>query len=144
MWRSSFLVNLEGCRLIAGNFTIKWTTSQVLFNSILSSLHASPMFWLKPSYQLLRSPPPSCSQLLWETLDIQMCCCSLEVLSMSLSNKFHIKTQTLMWYIEKCKILVWYQNIMWQYCQQNMCVVPSKLLQSECFWLWGLTLFSYF
>ena len=37
MWRSSFLVNLQACRLIAGNFTIKWTPSQVFFDNILSS-----------------------------------------------------------------------------------------------------------
>ena len=57
MWRSSFLVNLEACRLIAGNFTIKWTPSKVFFDGILSSSHAPPMFWLKPSHQILRSPP---------------------------------------------------------------------------------------
>ena len=48
MWRSSFLVNLQACRLIAGNFTIKWTPSQVFFDKILSSPHAPLMFWLKP------------------------------------------------------------------------------------------------
>ena len=48
MWRSSFLVNLQACRLIAGNFTIKWTPPQVFFDSILSSPHAPLMFWLKP------------------------------------------------------------------------------------------------
>ena len=47
VWRSSFLVNLEDCRLIAGNFTIRWTPSQVFFDKILSSAHAPPMFWLK-------------------------------------------------------------------------------------------------
>ena len=35
MWRSSFLVNLQACRLIAGNFTNIWTPSQIFFNSIL-------------------------------------------------------------------------------------------------------------
>ena len=66
VWRSSFLANLEACRLIAGNFSIKWTPSQAVFGSILSSLHVSPMFWLKPPHQILRTPP--CSQHLWETL----------------------------------------------------------------------------
>ena len=36
MWRSLFLVNLQACRLITGNFTIKRTPSQVLFDSILT------------------------------------------------------------------------------------------------------------
>ena len=57
VWRSSFLVNLEACRLIAGNFTIRWTPSQVFFDKILSSAHAPPMFWLKSPHQILRSPP---------------------------------------------------------------------------------------
>ena len=52
VWRSSFLANLEACRLIASNFSIKWTPSQAVFDSILSSSHASLMFWFKP-------PPPS-------------------------------------------------------------------------------------
>ena len=56
MW-SSFLVNLEACRLIAGNFFIKWTPSQVFFDSILSSPLAPPMFWLKRPHQILRRPP---------------------------------------------------------------------------------------
>ena len=37
MW-SSFLVNLQACRLIAGNFTSIWTPSQIFFNSILPPL----------------------------------------------------------------------------------------------------------
>ena len=41
VWRSSFLVNLEACRFIVGNFTIKWTPLQVFFDSILRSPHAS-------------------------------------------------------------------------------------------------------
>ena len=56
MWRKSFSINLEACRLIANNFTIKWTPSQVFFASILSSPHAPPMFWLK-------IPPPPCFDL---------------------------------------------------------------------------------
>ena len=77
MWRSSFLVNLEACRLVAGNFTIKWTHSQVFFDSMLSSLHAPLMLWLKPAPPSnFEEPPPSigggtassCSQHLWETL----------------------------------------------------------------------------
>ena len=47
-WRSSFLVNLEACRLIACNFFIKWTPSQVFFDSILSSPNALPCFDLSP------------------------------------------------------------------------------------------------
>ena len=58
MW-SSLLVNLQACRLIAGNFTMKWTPSQVFFGSILSP-HAFPMYWLKPPppHQILKSTPP--------------------------------------------------------------------------------------
>ena len=51
MWRSSFLVNLQSCRLIASNFAIKWTPSQVFFDSILSPPCSSP-------HQILKSPPP--------------------------------------------------------------------------------------
>ena len=47
MWRSSFLVNLQACRLIAGNFTNKRTPSQVFFNTV-SSPPCSPIYWLKP------------------------------------------------------------------------------------------------
>ena len=36
VWRSSVLITLQACRFIAGNFTIKWTPSQVFFNIILS------------------------------------------------------------------------------------------------------------
>ena len=36
MWRSSFLVNLQACRLVAGNFTNIWTPSQIFFSSILT------------------------------------------------------------------------------------------------------------
>ena len=67
MWRISFLVNLKACRLIAGNFTIRWTPS--FFDSILST---PLMFWLKPHPSNFEEPPPppppSCSQHLWETL----------------------------------------------------------------------------
>ena len=42
MWRSSFLVNLQACRLTAGNFTNRWTPSQLFFNSILSHFMLSP------------------------------------------------------------------------------------------------------
>ena len=51
MWRSSFLVNLQSCRLIASNFAIKWTPSQVFFDSLLSAPCSSP-------HQILKSPPP--------------------------------------------------------------------------------------
>ena len=51
MWRSSFLANLQSCRLIASNFAIKWTPSQVFFDSILS-----PPMLLPPCIDL--SPPP--------------------------------------------------------------------------------------
>ena len=43
MWRSSFLVNLQACRLIAGNFTNIWTPSQIFFNSILPPPPQSPL-----------------------------------------------------------------------------------------------------
>ena len=60
MWRSSLLVNLEDCRIIADKFTIKWTLSQIFFDNILSSPHAPSMFWLKPPpappHQILRIP----------------------------------------------------------------------------------------
>ena len=64
MWRSLFLVNLQACRLIAGNFTNRWTPSQVFFNSVLSP-PCSP-------HVLTQAPPlnfeePPCSQHLWET-----------------------------------------------------------------------------
>ena len=50
--RSSFLVTLQGCRLIDCNITIKWTPSQVFFNSILppppAPLQSSPCIYLRP------------------------------------------------------------------------------------------------
>ena len=74
VWRSSFLVNLEACRLIAGNFTIKWTPSHVFFDCILSSPHAPPMCWLKPpllsNFEGGRGTALPCLQHLWETLNI--------------------------------------------------------------------------
>ena len=42
VWRSSFLVNLQVCWLIAGNFIIKWIPSQAFFDSILSPLPCFP------------------------------------------------------------------------------------------------------
>ena len=54
MWRSSFLVNLQACRLITNNFTIKWTASQVFFSTILS---LPPI--LPPCFELSPPPPPS-------------------------------------------------------------------------------------
>ena len=62
MQRTSFLVNLQACRLIAN--TKRWTPSQVFFNSVLSPPPpCSPMYWVKPP---LSNPP--CSQHLWENL----------------------------------------------------------------------------
>ena len=59
MWRSSFLVNSQACRLIDGNFTIKWTPSQVFFHSILSPPMLPPFIDLSPSlHQILKSPTP--------------------------------------------------------------------------------------
>ena len=58
---SSFLVNLEACRLTAGNFTIKWTTSQVYFASILRSPHALPCFDLMPPPSNSEEPPHVCN-----------------------------------------------------------------------------------
>ena len=46
-FESSFLVNLEACRLIAGNFFIKWTPSQAFFWQHFKLPHALAMFWLK-------------------------------------------------------------------------------------------------
>ena len=72
MWRSLFLV-LQASRLIAGNFTNKWTHSKVFFNTE----HGPPMLpqilpeGPPPLHQILKSPPPPCppcSQHLWETL----------------------------------------------------------------------------
>ena len=69
MWRSLFLVNLQACRLIAGNFSIKWTPSQVFFDSVLSPPMLPPCIDLSPPHQVLKSPPPgfesscSCSHL---------------------------------------------------------------------------------
>ena len=50
IWRISFLVNLQACRLIASNLTNRWTLSQVFFNSVLSS-PCSP-------HILTQAPPP--------------------------------------------------------------------------------------
>ena len=70
VWGSSFLVHLQAFRLMAGNFTIKWTPSQVFLDSILSSLHAPLLFWLKPpSIRGGGSTAPPCSQHLWKTLN---------------------------------------------------------------------------
>ena len=50
MRRSSFLVNLQACRLIAGNSTNIWTPPQIFFNIILPPPPISPpMYWFKPS-----------------------------------------------------------------------------------------------
>ena len=58
VWRSSFLVHLHACRLIAGNFTMKWTPSQSFFNSILSPNYAPPCIDLSPSpIKFWRAPP---------------------------------------------------------------------------------------
>ena len=48
MWRSSFLVNFQACRPIAGNFTIKWTPSQVFLESILTPPMLLPCIVLSP------------------------------------------------------------------------------------------------
>ena len=50
-----FLVNFQACRLMPGNFTIKLTPSQVLFDSILSPPPPHPM--LPQGIDL--NPPPS-------------------------------------------------------------------------------------
>ena len=42
MWKSSFLVNLQACRLKAGNFTNRWPPSQVFVKTILSPAPCSP------------------------------------------------------------------------------------------------------
>ena len=48
VWRSSFLVNFQACRPIAGNFTIKWTPSQVFLESILTPPMLLPCIVLSP------------------------------------------------------------------------------------------------
>ena len=54
-WRSLFLVNLQACRLIADNFTNKWTPSYVFFNSVLTPPpHPLP----KSSTHVLNQVPP--------------------------------------------------------------------------------------
>ena len=78
----SKFAGLQACRLRAGNFTIKWTPSQLFFNSILSSPHAPAIYWLKhpPSPSNSEEPPwsggpvPPCSQHLWETLLMEILC----------------------------------------------------------------------
>ena len=57
MWRSSFLVILQACRLIASNFSIKWAPWQVFFNSILSPPHAPPCMDLSPPIKFWWAPP---------------------------------------------------------------------------------------
>ena len=67
VWRSSFSVKLQACRLIAANFTNRWTPSFFkgfyldFKNTILSPpsplSHAPTMYWLKPCYQILKSLP---------------------------------------------------------------------------------------
>ena len=41
-------MHLQAFRLIGSNFTVKWSPSQVFFDSILSFPHVPLMFWLKP------------------------------------------------------------------------------------------------
>ena len=67
VWRSSFLVNFQACRLIGCNFTDRWTPSQVFFNTVLSLPCSTHVFNQATPNQMLKSPPP-CSQHLWETL----------------------------------------------------------------------------
>ena len=47
-WEVLSSVNLQTFRLVASNFTIKWTTSQVFFNSILSPSMLPPCIDLGP------------------------------------------------------------------------------------------------
>ena len=64
MWRSSFLVNFQACRLIAGNFTNIRTPSQIFFNSILTSpLPISPRV-----FNTCGKPCHICSLGRWEIL----------------------------------------------------------------------------
>ena len=59
VWRSSFLVHLHAYRLIAGNLTMKWTPSQLFFDSILNPNYAPPCIDLSPSpIKFWRAPPP--------------------------------------------------------------------------------------
>ena len=58
LWGSSFLVNLQASRLMASNFTNKWTSSHVFFITILSlppcSLHA--LTQVLPPIKFWRAP----------------------------------------------------------------------------------------
>ena len=57
MWSSSFLVNLQACRLIADNFTNRWTRCEVFFNSVLSLPHAPPCIDSSHDHQILAQSP---------------------------------------------------------------------------------------
>ena len=53
MWRSSFLLNFQACRLIARNFSNRWTPSHVILRP-----HAPPCIGPspRPPHQILQSP----------------------------------------------------------------------------------------
>ena len=62
VWRSSFLTNLQACRLIAGNFTNIWTPWQVFFNSILSPLNLPHvLIQVPPIFSILVGNPGICA-----------------------------------------------------------------------------------
>ena len=62
MWRSSFFVNLQACRLIADNFTNKWTPSRVFFDRFLSTSPPCPLHVLTqaPRHHIFKSPLNRC------------------------------------------------------------------------------------
>ena len=62
MWRSSFFVNLQACRLIADNFTNKWTPSRVFFDRFLSTPPPCPLHVLTqaPRHHIFKSPLNRC------------------------------------------------------------------------------------
>ena len=89
----SFLVNFQAWKLIPNNFTIKWTPSQIFFDSILSPT-CSPYILTEapPLHQILTSPPSS--QHLWETLQTAHISCwekwcykSIQAWYFNLTNK---------------------------------------------------------
>ena len=66
--------DLQACRLIARNFAIKWTPSQVFFDIILSPPMLPPCIdFSPPPHPILKSPPPPGPQHLWETLYMVRC-----------------------------------------------------------------------
>ena len=115
MWKSLLLVNLEACRFIASNFTIKWTPSQVFFDSILSSPHATPSstFWLKNPPPHPHVPPPIFATLVenpnMQTMHKINLCSYFKCYISWITLSYHILSTS--WY--RFLALFWGQNITW-------------------------------